>query len=103
MSHANVRSLVSQFRSAVEQPRIYAYQFFENLKNEIDIECQTIMDKSNQDRMLSQQAMLIDRVNQHQSACLDELSESVFADRACEYQLTIVQIEAELKSFQQMN
>ena len=46
MNYSTVQTLLNQFKSAVAQPRLYAYQFLEEMKNEIDIQCNKAMEKS---------------------------------------------------------
>ena len=64
MSHADVQILLRQLKSAVEQPRLYVYQFFEKLKNGIDIQYQTELMVNNEERLLKHQALLIGKIEE---------------------------------------
>ena len=97
MSVANVNSLLKRAEFAVEQPRLYVFQFFEDLRNQIDIGCQVALDESNQELMLKQQAKLIEKVQRVESYCLERTAEAVKEDRDGEMHLILGQIEADLR------
>ena len=96
MSQANVQSLLKKLKTAVEQPRLHLYYFFELLKNEIDIQCQKTLDESNERRILQQQVVLIDKVKQFEDYCMSELAEAVNEENARNFQVTIEQVEKDL-------
>jgi len=99
MSSAKVHSLLNQLKSAVDQPRIYLFEFFEDLRNQIDIACKIAMDESNKETMLEQQALLIERVKEFESACFENLAvaKDNREDRGRELRSTLGNIEGELQ------
>ncbi len=97
MSVANVQILYKRVELAVEQPRLYVFQFFEDLRNQIDIVYQMALDDSNEEMMLEQQAELREKVKEVESYCMERIVEAVKEDRDGEMRLTFGQIEADLK------
>ncbi len=97
MSHADVQNLMKQLKTAKEQPRLYIYQYFEDLKNEIDIQCYKTLNETNKERMVEDQVMLIEKVEEFKSVCIKELSESVNEERASDFKLRFVQIQDDMK------
>ena len=75
MIAANAKSLFEQFKTAVGQPRLYVQQYFEDLKNEIEIQCQA-SDVSLEEK-LQQQARLIEKLKEFEGVSLAGLSENV--------------------------
>ena len=89
---AEVQSLLENLKSAVNQPRLYVFQFFEDLKNDIDIQSCKTLNETNKERVYEHQAKLINKVQEFESLCLEQINE----ESACDVQVTIEQIEADL-------
>ena len=100
MNVSSAKTLLKQFKTAIEEPKLYIFQFFECLKNEIDIECQTKLNDSNQEQVLEQQEYIIDKVNEIERFCLEEqnLTKTYNKDLSRNYKSNIDQIEANLNN-----
>jgi len=82
------QKLLEQFKSAINQPRLYVYQFFENMRNEIDIQSFKALNETNKERIYEHQAKLIVKVQEFESFCLEQL-----VDKANDFQVIIEQVE----------
>jgi len=95
-----IKSLLEEFKLAVNRPRLYVFKYFEDLKNQIDIEfCKSLNEINNQlvqeqvkEKIYEKQADLIKKVNEFESLCLIKINE----DSAIEFQVIIEQIENNL-------
>lgn len=94
IAQADVHILLEQLKSAAEQPRVHLFNFFEDLRHQIDIGCQSAMSKTNQGRMLDHQETLIAKVNEFERLCFADMPEQT---RGKDWQLTLGQIEVDLK------
>ncbi len=90
---AEVLNLLEQFKSAVNQPRLYIYQFFEDMKNDIDIQSCKTLNETNKERIYENQAKLIVKVQEFESLCL----EKVKIDSDSDFQTEFEQTESILK------
>jgi hypothetical protein len=91
---AEAQNLLEQFKSAVNQPRLYVYQFFEDMKNDIDIQsCKTLNKETNKERIYEHQAKLIVKVQEFESLCLEKFK----IDSDSDFQMIIEQTESILK------
>jgi len=71
---AEVQKLLEKFKLVVNQPRLLVNQFFEDIRNEIDIQsCKTLND-SNKERIYEHQAKLIAKVQEFESLCLEQVN-----------------------------
>ena len=61
---AEAQNLLEQFKSAVNQPRLFVYQFFEDMRNDIDIQSCKILNEANKERICEYQAKLIEKVQE---------------------------------------
>ncbi len=98
MSLTEVKLIYEKLKSAIDQPILYVYHFFEALKNEIDIHCQLKLNKKDQDQIYALQALLIDKVQQFESYCMSRLSEIAMEGIRNDYQSFINQIEVIIAS-----
>jgi hypothetical protein len=89
---AEAQKLLAKIRSAVNQPRLYVYQFFEDMRNDIDVQSYTILNETNMERIYERQAKLIDKVQEFESLCLEQVN----LDIATDFQVTIEQAESNL-------
>jgi len=95
-----IRSLLEDFKLAVNRPMLYVNKYFEDLRNQIDIEfCKTLNEINNElveqqvkEKIYENQAVLIEKVNDFESFCLIQINE----DSAIEFQVIIDQIENNL-------
>ncbi len=85
---AEAWNLLEQFKTAVNMPRLYVYQFFENMRNEIDIQSFKALNETNKERIYEHQAKLIVKVQEFESFCLEQLVE-----KANDFQVIIEQVE----------
>ncbi len=72
--------LLEEFKSAVNQPTLYVSEFFDHLKNKIDIQFCKILNETNKSHMneqiyYQQQAELIRKVQELESLCSSEINE----------------------------
>jgi len=67
-----VQNLLEKFKSAVIQPRLYVYQFFEDIRNHIDIQSCKTLNETNKERIYEHQAKLIDEFQKFESLCLEQ-------------------------------
>ena len=89
---AEAQNLLEQLKSAVNQPRLYVYQFFEDMRNDIDIQSCKTLNETNKEKIYEYQAKLIDKVQEFESLCLQKIN----ADSASDFQMTIEQTESYL-------
>ena len=89
---AEAQNLLEQLKSAVNQPRLYVYQFFEDMRNDIDIQSCKTLNETNKEKIYEYQAKLIDKVQEFESLCLQKINE----DSASDFQVTIKQTESYL-------
>jgi hypothetical protein len=89
---AEAQNLLEQLKSAVNQPRLYVYQFFEDMRNDIDIQSCIALNETNKEQIHEYQAKLIDKVQEFESLCLQKIN----ADSASDFQMTIEQTESYL-------
>jgi len=95
-----IRSLLEEFKLAVNRPRLYVIKYFEDLKNQIDIEfCKTLNEINNElveqqvkEEIYEKQSYLIEKVNEFESLCLKQINE----DSEIEFQVIIEKIENNL-------
>jgi len=95
-----IRSLLEEFKLAINRPRLFVIKYFEDLKNQIDIEfCKTLNEINNElveqqvkEEVYKKQADLIEKVNEFESLCLIQMNE----DCVSEFQVIIEQIENNL-------
>jgi len=89
--------LLEEFKSAVYQPTLYVSEFFDHLKNKIDIQFCKILNETNKSQMnqqiYKQQAELIEQVQEFESLCFSQINEESISDHLNE---TIEGIEKEL-------
>ncbi len=90
---AKAQNLLEQFKSAVNQPRLYIYQFFEDIKNDIDIQSCKTLNETNKERIYENQAKLIVKVQEFESLCLEQVN----VGSASDFQEIIEQTESILK------
>ena len=69
---AEAQKLLEQFKSAVNQPRLYVYQFFEDMRNDIDIQFCKTLNETNKERVYEEQSKLINKVLEFESLCLTQ-------------------------------
>ena len=84
--------LLEKFRSVVNQPRLYVYQFFEDMRNDIDIQFCKALNETNKEQMYEHQAKLISEVQQFESLCLEHVN----VDSASDFQGILEQTESKL-------
>ncbi len=89
---AEAQDLLEQLKSTVNQPRLYVYQFFEDMRNDIDIQSCIALNETNKEQIHEHQAKLIDKVQEFESLCLQKIN----ADSASDFQMTIEQTESYL-------
>jgi hypothetical protein len=89
---AEALNLLEQFKSAVNQPRVYIYQFFEDMRNDIDIQSCKTLNETNKEQIYEHQAKLIDKVQEYESLCLEQVN----VLSASDFQVTIEQTESYL-------
>jgi len=89
---AEAQNLLEQLKSVVNQPRLYVYQFFEDMRNNIDIQSCIALNETNKEQIYGHQAKLIDKVQEFESLCLQKINE----DSASDFQVTIKQTESYL-------
>jgi len=95
-----IKSLLEEFKLAVNRPRLYVIKYFEDLKNQIDIEFCKILNEINnelaeqqeKEEIFEKQAILIDKINEFESLCLIKIND----DSEIEFQMIIGQIENNL-------
>jgi len=91
-----LNSLLERFKSAVNQPRLYVFRFFDDLKNEIDIQFCKILNETNKVKMneqiYEQQAKLIEKVQEFESLCSSQINEESMSN----LNVTIEEIEKDL-------
>jgi len=89
--------LLEEFKSAVYQPTIYIFEFFDDLKNKIDIQFCKILNETTEVQMneknYKQQAELIEKVQEFESLCSSQINEESMSDHLNE---TIEEIEKDL-------
>lgn len=73
-----LRNIFNKLKSSVNSPRIYLVNHFEDLRNEIDIESQTFLNKDglsveDREKVIQQQEEMIKEVDLIQSQCLANL------------------------------
>lgn len=73
-----LRNIFNKLKLAVNSPRIYLVNHFEDLRNEIDIESQTFLNKDGlsvegREKVIQQQEEMIKEVDLIQSQCLTNL------------------------------
>jgi len=89
--------LLKEFKSAVYQPTLFVSEFFDDLKNKIDIQFCKILNETNKSQMneqiYKQQAELIEKVQEFESLCSSQINEESISDHLNE---TIEGIEKEL-------
>ncbi len=90
---AEAKNLLEQLKSAVNQPRLYIYQFFEDMRNDIDIQSCTTLNETNKERIYEHQTKLITQVQEFESLCLEQ----VYVDNVSNFQVAIEQTESYLK------
>ncbi len=89
---AETQNLLEQFKSAINHPSLYVYQFFEYMRNDIDIQsCKTLND-NNKELIYEHQAKLIIKVQEFERICLEQVN----LNNASDFQLTIEQTESNL-------
>lgn len=93
---------LSELKAAVQNPHLYIYQHFSDLKNQIDVECQQFLcsqadlQSTASAQCIDYQDQMIDEVESHEKACLENCQ---FLDLNEEsVKRTIESTEAELKS-----
>jgi len=89
---AEAKNLLEQLKSAVNQPRLYIYQFFEDMRNDIDIQSCKTLNETNKERIYEHQTKLIIQVQEFESLCLEQVN----VDNVNEFQVTIKQTESYL-------
>ena len=68
-------SISNDLKLAAKSPKVYLTNFFSELKNQIDLECEAYLSRSDlqvdqQDRAIFQQLQLIHEVNYFEKKCL---------------------------------
>jgi hypothetical protein len=86
------QKLLEKFRSVVNQPRLYVYQFFEDMRNDIDIQFCKALNETNKEQMYEHQAKLISEVQEFESLCLEHVN----VDSASDFQGILEQTESKL-------
>ena len=72
-----LRSRLNDLKVAHETPKLFLVNYFDNLRNQIDIECEIrIQDSTNSEanEIIKTQMLLIDEVNLFQGQCIDRIS-----------------------------
>jgi len=91
-----LNNLLKGFKSALNQPRLYVFKFFDDLKNKIDIQFCKILNETNEaqtnDKIYEQQAKLIEKVQDFESLCSLQINEETLSD----FNGTIEKIERDL-------
>jgi len=90
---AKSQKLLEQFKTAVNQPRLYIYQFFEDMRNDIDIQSCKTLNETNKERIYVNQAKVIVKVQEFESLCLEQVN----VGSASDFQEIIEQTESILK------
>jgi len=90
--NAEAVNLLEQFKLAVNQPRVYIYKFFEDMRNDIDIQSCKALNETNKEKIYEHQAKLIDKVQKYESLCLEQVN----VINASDFQVTIEQTESYL-------
>lgn len=92
---------LSELKAAMQNPRLYIYQHFSDLKNQIDVECQQFLcsqvdlQSTASTQCIDYQDQMIDEVESHERACLKNCQ---FADLNKESVTRMIEsTEAELK------
>jgi len=87
---AEAQNLLKKFKLAVNQPRLFVYQFFEDMKNDIDIQSCITLNASNKERIYEHQTKLIATVQEFESLCLEQVN----VDSVSYFQVSIEQTES---------
>jgi len=87
---AEVLNLLEKFKLAVNQPRLFVNQFFEDIRNEIDIQSSKTLNDSNKERIYEHQAKLIAKVQEFENLCLEQVN----VDSVNDFQVSIEQTES---------
>jgi len=89
--------LLEEFKSAVYQPTIYIFEFFDDLKNKIDIQFCKILNETTEvqmnEKIYKQQAELIEKVQEFESLCSSQINEESMSDHL---NVTVEEIEKDL-------
>ncbi len=86
---------MKKFKLALEQPRLYIFNHFEKLKNEIDIACQKKLESEDKQKHLDDQALIIEEVKSFEEACMSSLIDGELdIEFVQSINETILQIEA---------
>ena len=90
-----LKSDLIQFKLALQQPRLYIFNHFEKLKNEIDIACQNKLESEEKQKHLDDQALVIEEVKSFEEACMSSLIDGKLdIEFVQSINETILQIEA---------
>lgn len=76
---SRIEDALKELRLAVESPRAYLASFFRDLENQIDLECETFLNRPNvsgedKERAIQQQIQMINEVGLFQHKCLANLA-----------------------------
>lgn len=71
-------TVLDELKAIVQNPRVYLVNYFDEIRNQIDVECQTFLNRPNlsigvQDLAIQQQEELISQVDLFQTKCLTNL------------------------------
>lgn len=71
-------TVLGELKTIVQNPKIYLVNYFDEIRNQIDVECQTYLNRPNlsiavQDLAIQQQGELISQVDLFQTKCLTNL------------------------------
>jgi hypothetical protein len=87
---AEAKNLLEKLKLAVNQPRLFVYQFFEDIRNDIDTQSCIALNDSNKERIYKHQAELISTVQEFESLCLEQVN----VDSVSDFQVSIEQTES---------
>ena len=78
MENIESMEIFSQLKSIYNSPKLYLVNFFEDIRNRIDVQCQVFLnnidlDNLTKEKALQQQQDMIDQVDLFQSRCLANL------------------------------
>lgn len=95
-SNDQLRINLEQLKSALEEPKLYIFNFLENLKAKIDIKTQQALDKQliNEEQLIKNQEIMINNIMEFQELCLSKLLEQNLSQT--DLQSTIEEIESDL-------
>lgn len=82
---SRLEAVLRELKLAVDSPRIYLANFFRELQNQIDLECEALLNRANvsdkdRERAIQQQIQMINEVDLFQHKCLANLTKISLLD-----------------------